>query len=116
MECWIISRENVDLFLPLHIFKGWTYAMDFPAEYSASKKFTSCVRRRKWIRYRKYIAMDSWSSVPGIGEDSCPLDKSQFFKQKPQSSVEQEPFLDLAIGGNEIPGTLLSTLESILHV
>ena len=81
--------------------------MDFPAEYSANKKFTSCVRRRKWIRYRKYIAMDSWSSVPGIGEDSCPLDKSQFFKQKPQS-VEQEPFLDLAIGGNEIPGTYIS--------
>ena len=83
--------------------------MDFPAEYSANKKFTSCVRRRKWIRYRKYIAMDSWSSVPGIGEDSCPLDKSQFFKQKPQSSLEQEPFLDLAIGGNEIPGTLLKS-------
>ncbi len=29
---------------------GWTYAIDFPAEYHHKKSFSSCVRRRKWIR------------------------------------------------------------------
>ena len=52
------------------IFKGWTYAVDFPAEYHPKKGFTSCVRRRKWIRYRKYVALDTWSAVPGIGKDA----------------------------------------------
>ena len=42
---------------------GWTYAVDFPAEYHPKKTFTSCVRRRKWIRYRKYVATDSWSGL-----------------------------------------------------
>lgn len=65
---------------------GWTYAVDFPAEYSSSKKFTSCVRRRKWIRYRKYIALDTWSAVPGIGE-----------------AESEEPFIDLSVGGHELP-------------
>ena len=83
---------------------GWSYAVDFPAEYGASKKFTSCVRRRKWIRYRKYIAIDTWSAVPGVGEDPVPLQKSQFFQNRAQAVSEQEPFLDLAVGGNEIPG------------
>ena len=45
---------------------GWTYAVDFPAEYYDKKGFTSCVRRRKWIRYRKYVAINSWSAVPGF--------------------------------------------------
>ena len=26
---------------------GWTYAVDFPAEYHPKKSFTSCVRRRR---------------------------------------------------------------------
>ena len=37
------------------------------------------------MRYRKYIATDSWSAVPGIGKG------------------EEEPFIDLAIGGQELP-------------
>ena len=28
---------------------GWTYAVDFPAEYHPKKGFTSCVRRHRWI-------------------------------------------------------------------
>ena len=32
---------------------GWTYAVDFPAEYQPKKGFTSCVRRRRWIRHRR---------------------------------------------------------------
>lgn len=49
--------------------QGWTYAVDFPAEYSAKKTFTSCVRRRKWVRYRKYQAQDSWAAVPPLHKD-----------------------------------------------
>ena len=61
---------------------GWTYAVDFPAEYHAQKGFTSCVRRRKWIRYRKYVATDSWSVIPSVHKDPT-----------------EEPFLDVVVGG-----------------
>jgi len=37
-------------------------------------------------RYRKYVANDSWSAVPGLHSD-----------------LSQEPFLDIAVGGHEIP-------------
>ncbi|MEQ2291693.1 Tectonin beta-propeller repeat-containing protein 1, partial [Ameca splendens] len=41
--------------------EGWTYAMDFPATYTKEKKWNSCVRRRRWLRYRRYNAMDTWA-------------------------------------------------------
>ena len=66
---------------------GWTYAVDFPTEYHPKKGFTSCVRRRRWIRHRKYVATNSWSAVPGIHRDSG-----------------EEPFIDVSVGGGEIPG------------
>ena len=66
--------------------QGWTYAVDFAAQYAASKGLTSCVRRRKWLRYRRYAATDSWSAVQGVHRDQA-----------------EEPFIDIAIGGNEIP-------------
>uniref|UniRef100_A0A3Q3JWM7 Tectonin beta-propeller repeat-containing protein 1 n=1 Tax=Monopterus albus TaxID=43700 RepID=A0A3Q3JWM7_MONAL len=53
---------------------GWTYAMDFPATYTKDKKWNSCVRRRRWLRYRRYQAMDTWakSSLPDPFSDiSC---------------------------------------------
>ena len=68
---------------------GWTYAVDFPAEYQPKKSFTSCVRRRKWIRHRRYLATNSWSSVPGCG---------------PGEGEEGEPFLDLSVGGQDLVG------------
>ena len=46
--------------------EGWTYAVDFPAAYSAQKRFTSCVRRRRWVRYRRYVAVNAWSAVPPL--------------------------------------------------
>ena len=46
--------------------EGWTYAVDFPAAYSAHKRFTSCVRRRRWVRYRRYVAVSAWSAVPPL--------------------------------------------------
>ncbi|KAF0032636.1 hypothetical protein F2P81_014926 [Scophthalmus maximus] len=43
---------------------GWEYAVDFPANFSPDKKWNSCVRRRRWIRYRRYIAQGTWEKIP----------------------------------------------------
>jgi tectonin beta-propeller repeat-containing protein 1 len=55
--------------------------MDFPAEFYAKKGLTSCVRRRKWVRHRRYVATNSWSAVPGIHKD-----------------MSEEPFIDVRWG------------------
>ncbi|KAL8175522.1 UNVERIFIED_CONTAM: Tectonin beta-propeller repeat-containing protein 1 [Gekko kuhli] len=65
---------------------GWTYAIDFPATYTKDKKWNSCVRRRRWIRYRRYKARDTWAKIPSQ-EDP---------RQLP------DPFNDLSVGGWEI--------------
>ncbi|XP_047988327.1 tectonin beta-propeller repeat-containing protein isoform X1 [Leguminivora glycinivorella] len=65
---------------------GWTYAVDFPAQFGPSKQWKSCVRRRKWIRYRKFSAMNSWCAIAPLHKDPT-----------------QEPFIDVSIGGNQIP-------------
>ena len=65
---------------------GWTYAVDFPAEYHCKKSFTSCVRRRKWIRYRRYIALNTWSQISSIHKDPS-----------------EDPFIDVSIGGYDLP-------------
>ncbi|XP_054724714.1 tectonin beta-propeller repeat-containing protein 1-like [Uloborus diversus] len=67
--------------------EGWTYAVDFPAKYGPNKIWNSCVRRRKWVRYRRFCATNKWSMIPSIHEDPV-----------------LEPFIDVAIGGTEIPG------------
>ncbi|XP_053646773.1 tectonin beta-propeller repeat-containing protein isoform X2 [Cherax quadricarinatus] len=67
--------------------EGWTYAIDFPRTYTAEKRWNSYVRRRKWIRYRCYVALDTWSAVPPIHHDPA-----------------QEPFIDISVGGGEVPG------------
>lgn len=66
---------------------GWTYAIDFPATFYAKKSWNSCVRRRKWFRYRRYAALSSWCAVAPLHKDPT-----------------QEPFVDVAIGGNAMPG------------
>ncbi|KAM9394301.1 tectonin beta-propeller repeat-containing protein 1 [Pholidichthys leucotaenia] len=43
---------------------GWEYAVDFPANFCPDKKWNSCVRRRRWIRYRRYIAQGTWAKIP----------------------------------------------------
>ncbi|XP_042542936.1 tectonin beta-propeller repeat-containing protein 1 isoform X2 [Dipodomys spectabilis] len=65
---------------------GWTYAMDFPATYTRDKKWNSCVRRRKWIRYRRYKSRDMWAKIPS--------------KDDPEALPD--PFNDLSVGGWEI--------------
>lgn len=65
---------------------GWSYAVDFPAQFGPVKKWKSCVRRRKWIRHRKFSAMNSWCAIAPLHKDPT-----------------QEPFTDVSIGGNQVP-------------
>ncbi|OCT64194.1 hypothetical protein XELAEV_18045294mg [Xenopus laevis] len=65
---------------------GWSYAIDFPATYTKDKKWNSCVRRRRWIRYRKYKSRNTWAKIPSHEDD----------KKLP------DPFNDITVGGWEI--------------
>ncbi|XP_022235107.1 tectonin beta-propeller repeat-containing protein-like, partial [Limulus polyphemus] len=67
--------------------EGWTYAIDFPRQYYPEKRWNSLVRRKKWIRCRRYATVDKWVQVPSVHEDPT-----------------EEPFIDIAVGGSEIPG------------
>ncbi|XP_053269232.1 tectonin beta-propeller repeat-containing protein 1 isoform X1 [Pleuronectes platessa] len=72
---------------------GWTYSIDFPAAYTKDKKWNSCVRRRRWLRYRRYKAMDTWAKIPS------------------QQTNLPDPFSDISCGGwdiNEEPRGRLS--------
>lgn len=73
---------------------GWSYAVDFPAQFGPSKRWKSCVRRRKWIRYRKFSAMNSWCAIAPLHKDPT-----------------QEPFIDVSIGGNQMPYASPGTLS-----
>ncbi|XP_030032628.1 tectonin beta-propeller repeat-containing protein isoform X2 [Manduca sexta] len=73
---------------------GWSYAIDFPAQFGPTKQWKSCVRRRKWIRYRKFSAMNSWCAIAPLHKDPT-----------------QEPFIDVSIGGNQIPYASSGTLS-----
>lgn len=64
---------------------GWTYAIDFPATYTKSKRWNSCVRRRRWIRYRRYKSCNTWAKIPSQNLGPLP-----------------DPFHDIAVGGWEI--------------
>lgn len=64
---------------------GWTYAVDFPAKYYPQKQWKSCVRRRKWVRYRRYSALNSWCAIAPLHKDAT-----------------QEPFIDVAVGGQSL--------------
>nr|XP_054925476.1 tectonin beta-propeller repeat-containing protein 1-like [Dermacentor andersoni] len=67
--------------------EGWTYSVDFPFTYTHEKHWNSMVRRRKWIRYRRYVATDRWAEIEGIHSDPV-----------------LEPVVDVSIGGVEVPG------------
>lgn len=73
---------------------GWSYAVDFPAQFGPAKQWKSCVRRRKWIRYRKFSAMNSWCAIAPLHKDPT-----------------QEPFIDVSIGGNQMPYASPGTLS-----
>ncbi|XP_048407560.1 tectonin beta-propeller repeat-containing protein 1 isoform X1 [Stegostoma tigrinum] len=73
---------------------GWTYAIDFPATYTKDRRWNSCVRRRRWIRYRRYNACDMWAKIPL--QEAGPL---------------PDPFNDIAVGGWEITDEPLGHLS-----
>ncbi|XP_037932788.1 tectonin beta-propeller repeat-containing protein-like [Teleopsis dalmanni] len=73
--------------------EGWMYALDFPATYSAKCSWNSYVRRRKWIRFRRYSALNTWCAVAPLHKDPT-----------------QEPFIDVSIGGNNVPNAPADTL------
>uniref|UniRef100_A0A8C5X475 Tectonin beta-propeller repeat-containing protein 1 n=1 Tax=Malurus cyaneus samueli TaxID=2593467 RepID=A0A8C5X475_9PASS len=74
---------------------GWTYAIDFPSTYTKDKKWNSCVRRRRWIRYRRYKSRDIWAKIVSHDEpDQLP-----------------DPFNDISIGGWEITDEPLGRLS-----
>ncbi|XP_071037435.1 tectonin beta-propeller repeat-containing protein 1 isoform X2 [Parasteatoda tepidariorum] len=83
-EDWYIE-DNLDG-QPLEP-EGWMYATDFPTKYGPNKTWNSLVRRRKWIRYRRFCATNKWSLIPSIHEDPI-----------------MEPFIDIAVGGTDVPG------------
>lgn len=49
---------------------GWTFAVDFPAQFYPEKQWKSCVRRRLWVRSRKYSAMNSWCAIAPLHKDA----------------------------------------------
>lgn len=51
------------------------------------------MRRRKWVRYRRYSAMNSWCAIAPLHKDPT-----------------KEPFIDVAVGGTQIPGGSLGSL------
>uniref|UniRef100_H3AXP5 Tectonin beta-propeller repeat-containing protein 1 n=1 Tax=Latimeria chalumnae TaxID=7897 RepID=H3AXP5_LATCH len=73
---------------------GWTYAIDFPATYTKDKKWNSCVRRRRWIRYRRYKAQDTWAKIPS--QEVGPL---------------PDPLNDISVGGWEVTDEPLGHLS-----
>lgn len=38
---------------PLGI-EGWTFAIDFPMNYNSERRWNSLVRRRRWLRFRRF--------------------------------------------------------------
>ncbi len=119
--------------------QGWTYAIDFPAEYHAKKSFSSCVRRRKWIRccfFEKILYFvehpflscrffadteSTWRRTPGLPSPPCTrilqrwsliLQRFFFYVLKYRLPIiNQEPFIDVSVGGNEIPNGDPSELQ-----
>ncbi|XP_039292319.1 tectonin beta-propeller repeat-containing protein [Nilaparvata lugens] len=73
---------------------GWTYAVDFPATYHPQKQWSSCVRRRKWVRYRRYSAMNSWCAIAPLHKDPT-----------------KEPFIDVCVGGQSVPGSVAGSMQ-----
>ncbi|XP_055609024.1 tectonin beta-propeller repeat-containing protein [Uranotaenia lowii] len=86
---WESKEWQLDLTLdgqPLD-HDGWTYAVDFPATYQPQKNWMSCVRRRKWVRFRRYCALNSWCAIAPLHKDPT-----------------QEPFIDVSVTVCNVPG------------
>lgn len=84
---WYVD-ENVDG--ELTDKGGWRYStLDFiRGKFGATKRYNSCVRRRRWIRHRIYSSTGQWSIIPPLRLD--PL---------------SEPLVSLAVGGFALPNS-----------
>ncbi|XP_069761521.1 tectonin beta-propeller repeat-containing protein 1 isoform X3 [Narcine bancroftii] len=104
--CWGIASDQ-QIYIYVHLNEvpiryqeetfenqGWTYAIDFPATYTKSKRWNSCVRRRRWIRYRRYKSCNTWAKIPSQNTGPLP-----------------DPFHDIAVGGWEITDEPLGHLS-----
>lgn len=49
--------------------QGWQYANDFYSPFSSERRLLSLVRRRKWIRFRRFSALDRWLYIHSPYED-----------------------------------------------
>ncbi|XP_070186393.1 tectonin beta-propeller repeat-containing protein 1-like [Littorina saxatilis] len=66
---------------------GWQYAVNFTGKWTAQSCWNSCVRKRKWIRFCRYTATNTWALVSDM------------------EVVEQsECFIDMTVGGQMLPG------------
>ena len=48
---------------------GWSFAVDFPRTYHAKMSWTHCVRRKRWVRFRRYSALNSWCAIAPLHKD-----------------------------------------------
>lgn len=87
---WFVE-DNIDG-EPLGV-EGWTYSVDFPMEYGPERKWNSLVRRRKWLRHMRYVALNRWVSI-----------------ESPHQDCVADPFIDVAVGGLDMPGNHRSSL------
>lgn len=55
-------------------------------KYNVNKEWNSLVRRRKWIKYRRFVSVNQWSSIESTECDDI------------------EPFIDVSVGGYNVPG------------
>ena len=60
--------------------------MDFNKPFSCERKINSFVRRRRWIRWRRFVAEERWLLIPPAHPD--PL---------------EDPFQDISVGGEVLP-------------
>ncbi|KAK7003701.1 tectonin beta-propeller repeat-containing protein 1-like isoform X1 [Biomphalaria glabrata] len=81
--------------------EGWQYAVDFPREYFTEKHWNSFVRRRKWIRFRRFSATNVWVK---ISDDDV--------------VKNNERFIDVSVGGFLLPSQPVGFLSvwAITHV
>ncbi|XP_035828223.1 tectonin beta-propeller repeat-containing protein 1 isoform X2 [Aplysia californica] len=67
-------------------YEGWQYSFDFPGVYTPEKHWNSCVRKRKWIRFRRFSSMEVWARISDM-----------------EVVENTECFMDLSVGGFLLP-------------
>ncbi|MEE6509508.1 hypothetical protein FKM82_026554 [Ascaphus truei] len=94
---------------------GWTYAIDFPATYAKDKKWNSCVRRRRWIRYRRYKSRNSWAKIASHEQNEQLPDPINDISVGGWETTD-EPLGRLSVWTVSLQGKgILHTADSIMH-